>query len=150
MPDTRQLLLQVLEAPAELGGPGTGLLLPGAQAETPHTGRPSATAPEDNEPSKPSGNTKDTSGLQLLFLCHQNGQIYLSATVSNGCKKNEEMQRWAVGQIKLEPTENFPLHPQQLVLRICVVHQVAKSRHLKKKKNPRQNHPCNIKVTVYN
>lgn len=75
---------------------------------------------------------KGTSGLQLLY--HQNGLIYLSATVSNGSKHNEEMQRWAVGQIKLEPTENFPLHPQQLVLCVCVVHQVAESRHLKRKK----------------
>lgn len=62
-PDTRQLLLQVLGAPAELGGPSTGLLLPGARAGTAHTGPPTATAPVDNEPSKPSGNTKHTSGL---------------------------------------------------------------------------------------
>lgn len=41
------------------------------------------------------------------------------------------MQRGAVGQIKLEPTEDFALHSQQLMLRVGVVHQVAESRHLK-------------------
>lgn len=76
---------------------------------------------------------KTLQGYNFRFLCHLNGQIYLSATVSNGSKQNEEVQRWAVGQIKLEPAEDFPFHPQQLVLRIRVVHQVAKSRHLKKK-----------------
>lgn len=59
--------------------------------------------------------------------------MYLIATVSNGSKHNEEMQRRAVGHIKLETAENFALHPQQLVLRIGVVHQVAESRHLKDK-----------------
>lgn len=57
-PDTRQLLPQVLGAPAELGGPSSELLLPGAWAETARTGPPAATAPVGNEPSKQSGNKK--------------------------------------------------------------------------------------------
>lgn len=61
-------------------------------------------------------------------------QIYLCTAASNGGKENEEMQRGAVGQIELEPTEDFPLHSQQLMLRVGVVHQVAESRHLKEER----------------
>lgn len=131
-PDTRQLLPQVLGAPAELGGPSSEPLLPGAWAETAHTGPPTATAPVGNEPSKQSGNKKRTSDFNY-FKRHQKKKNYLIATVSNSSKQNEEMQWMGVGQIKLESTENFPLHPQQLVLSISVVHQVAESRHLKDK-----------------
>lgn len=56
---------------------------------------------------------------------------YLSTAASHRSKDNEEMQRRAVGQIKLEPTEDFALHSQQLMLCVGVVHQVAESRYLK-------------------
>lgn len=44
------------------------------------------------------------------------------------------MQRGTVGQIKLEPAEDFSLHSQQLMLSVGVVHQVAESRHLEAQK----------------
>lgn len=132
-PDTRQLLPQVLGAPAELGGPSWELLLPGAWAETARTGPPAATAPAGNEPSKQSGNKKRISDFNYFKRHQKKKKNYLIATVSNSSKQNEEMQWLGVGQIKLESTENFPLHPQQLVLRISVVHQVAESRHLQDK-----------------
>lgn len=56
-PDTRQPLILVFEAPAEPDGPNRELLLPLAQAETPHTGILGGTAPADNEPSTPPGGT---------------------------------------------------------------------------------------------
>lgn len=40
------------------------------------------------------------------------------------------MQRGTVGQVELEPAEDFALHSQQLMLGVGVVHQVAESRHL--------------------
>ena len=56
--------------------------------------------------------------------------IYRWTAASNRAKKEEEMQRGTVGQIKLEPAENFALHSQQLMLSVGVVHQVAEPRHL--------------------
>ena len=44
------------------------------------------------------------------------------------------MQRGTVGQIKLEPTEDFAFHSQQLILTVGVVHQAAESRHLEQEK----------------
>lgn len=49
--DTRQLPLLVLEAPAELDGPGKGLLVPVAWVGTPHTDPPTKTVPVDSGPS---------------------------------------------------------------------------------------------------
>lgn len=136
-PDTRQPLPLVSEAPAGLGGPSRGLLLPAAQAGTQHTGPPGETAPGDNEPSTLPGGIEDTSDLYILKdnftdTCAEDTQkriaenppspTHLSTAAGHGGKEEEEMQRGTVGQIKLEAAEDFALHSQQLMLSVGVVH----------------------------
>ena len=46
---------------------------------------------------------------------------HLGTAAGNGGEE-EEMQRGAVGQIKLEPAEDFAFHSQQLMLSVGVIH----------------------------
>lgn len=135
--------LLVLGAPAGFGVTRRGPLPPAARAETPHTGPPGETAPADSEPSTQPGGTDDTSDLHTITSLDRKRldimHIYLSTAVSNGGEEEEEMQRGTVGQIEVEPQEDFALHSQQLMLRVGVVHQVAESRHLGEEAQKRKN-----------
>lgn len=115
-PDTRQPPPLVSEAPAGLGGPGRGPLLPAAKAGTPHTDPPRGTTPGDNEPSTPPDGTCDTSDFYILTLLRtllvkknlmEKGQgangdggfdmsTHLGTAAGNGGEEEEEMQRGTV------------------------------------------------------